>query len=51
MIFSTRAHVLQNAKIAGLILDDPDEYGVPNWIGTKGQFGAFNLLESNPELE
>jgi hypothetical protein len=51
MIWSTRVHTIQNAKIAGLALCGvDDEYGTPQWIGTKEMFATFKFLESDENL-
>ena len=44
------AHTIQNAGHAGLILTGTDEYGTPEWLGTRKQWDIFTLLESNGTL-
>lgn len=50
MIWTCYAHTIQNAKHAGLILSEPDEYGTPEWLGNRKQHALFDLLEANAEL-
>lgn len=50
MIFSCRAHTIQTACALGLILSEPDEYGVPEWIGTQEKMNKFIYLEQDPRL-
>jgi hypothetical protein len=50
MRYTTHAHTINNAKLAGLILIEPDEYGTPEFMGTKEQQDMFTKLENNEEL-
>ena len=43
-LFITDAKTIQCATKAGLVLCEPDEYGVPQWLGTSRQFNRFNEL-------
>lgn len=44
MIWVTTVREFQAACRAGLVLDGPDEYCNPQWIGTKDKWATYNLL-------
>lgn len=46
----TYAHTFNNAKKYNLTLCDIDEYGVPEFVGTRENFALFNLAEADATL-
>jgi len=49
MIWVTTAKEIQAAAKANMILMEPDEYCVPQWLGNMQQWNEFKKLKDNDE--